>query len=303
MNTEHNNDTFTQLILTKIEERVTSSENKILAALRPMNRRLRDAENRATILCPNSNAVADVQDRALSIGRLLKPHRAKNISKARFGSKHDGGYVQLEHFEGVGAALSLGIGDDVSWDLAVAARGLTVWQFDHTVEGPPIAHNNFRFEKLRIGSESRDGEISLEDAINRASADCDRIVLKMDIEGGEWAALANTPSDVLGKCNQIICELHSFDNLTDPNHYEIVHKCLERLNERFAVVHVHSNNFGSIIVLGNVPFFQTLEVCFANRRDYSLEATDELFPTPLDTPNNPNVPDHYLGSFNFGSSA
>jgi hypothetical protein len=300
MQSEANLNKTAQLSLVQIEDRLADIEKNILTALRPINRRLRDAELRATILCPNPNASTNAQLRALTIGRLLKPSRVKNIEKMRFGNAHDGGYVHLNHFEGIGAALSLGIGDDVTWDLDMAARGLTVWQFDHTVDGPPITHDKFKFEKLRIGGHSSDGVISLEEAIKRASIDCERIILKMDIEGGEWEALANISSEVLGKCSQIICELHHFDLLTDKTYFELVHKGLKKVNELFGVAHVHSNNFGSIIVIGNVPFFQTLEICFVNRHDYLLEPTDEIFPTSLDTPNNPAGPDHFLGNFNFG---
>lgn len=301
MSLDHDDAEAGRLTLARIEERVAGLENKFLTSLRPISRRLRDLESRSLLLCPTPNPGAFMQERALAIGRLLQPQSAIGVSKARFGARHDGGYVQLDHFDGVGSALSLGIGDDVSWDLDIAARGLAVWQFDGTVDGPPATHDNFRFAKLQVGGSTQDGQISLQDAILKASEGCERIIVKMDIEGHEWEALLSTPDEVLARCSQIVCELHAFHDLTLDHYYTTVRKTLEKMAALFGVVHVHSNNFGSIIALGNVPFFQTLEISFANRRDFQLGACEEVFPTPLDAPNNPAAPDHFLGTFNFGA--
>jgi hypothetical protein len=42
------------------------------------------------------------------------------------------------------------------------------------------------------------------------------------------------------------------------------------------------------------------EVTYANRGMYSIVETDEIFPGPLDTPNDPSRPDMHLGNFRFG---
>jgi hypothetical protein len=74
---------------------------------------------------------------ALSVLRPLRPHRVDGLDKVRLGRFFDGGYVMLDAFDGVLAAYSLGINDDVSWDLDMAARGVPVFQYDHTIEAPP----------------------------------------------------------------------------------------------------------------------------------------------------------------------
>lgn len=52
--------------------------------------------------------------RIISLTELMIPCKAEGLRKVRLGNKHDGGYVFLDDFNGVEAALSLGIGDDVS---------------------------------------------------------------------------------------------------------------------------------------------------------------------------------------------
>src|SRR5262249_15949851 len=61
---------------------------------------------------------------------LLEPCSVEGIKKIRMGAEHDCGFVMLNDFAGISKALSLGIGWDVSWDLAVAERGIPVFQFD-----------------------------------------------------------------------------------------------------------------------------------------------------------------------------
>jgi hypothetical protein len=49
-------------------------------------------------------------------------------------------------------------------------------------------------------------------------------------------------------------------------------------------VHVHANNYGSILAIGNLLFPSVLEVTYANRVKYVFEDTDETFTGALDLP-------------------
>jgi hypothetical protein len=73
----------------------------------------------------------------------------------------------------------------------------------------------------------------------------------------------------------------------------------KKLSDAYAVVHVHANNMGGFSNVANVIFPNVLEMTFANRSLYSFSETDEIFPGPLDAPNDPNCPDIHLGSFRF----
>jgi hypothetical protein len=69
--------------------------------------------------------------------RNFQPHDVTGFEKSRLGAEGDGGYVMLDDFGAVRSALSLGIGQDVSWDTAIAKLGIYVFQFDHTVRQGP----------------------------------------------------------------------------------------------------------------------------------------------------------------------
>ena len=289
-----------QAALDAIAAQVARLETATAASFRTVNKQLRNAERRAVLQLPHHDHPAEVQERVLAIGRLLKPTEARDADMARFGNSNDGGYVQLDSLLGVSAVVSLGISDDVSWDLDMADRGMTVCQYDHSVEGPPVAHEKFRFHKLKVAPHSGPGSVTLGEIIAAAKGPDGHVLLKMDLEGSEWEVLDDTPAEVLARCSQIVCELHHFHHLHIDRHYERVKRVLEKLSGIFGVVHVHSNNVTPIIVLGNVPFFQTLEITFANRSLFGLRQTQKIFPTALDAPNNPTLADHFLGRFDFG---
>src|SRR5262249_34423180 len=155
------------------------------------------------------------QERILKLANLLKPHRALGYSKVRLGGKNDGGYVCLNDFDNIELAFSFGIGNDASWDLDVANRGIPIHQYDHTVEPSQNLHANFHFQRKRIvPSSCGPDEESISSLWTRhlhntqASA-----ILKIDVENDEWDILFETPGHVLSSFSQVICEFHSFSSV------------------------------------------------------------------------------------------
>lgn len=231
--------------------------------------------------------------------RLLQPHRIVGFDKIGMGNDADGGYVMIDDFEGLDTALSLGINDDITWDLAIAKYGLKIYQFDHTVSDPAPDDDRMVFSPTMIAAHTGEGSVNLEDLANRHhhSGDGQNIILKMDIENWEWEAFDTLEN--VGVFSQIVCELHYFQGLADPMHRDKVRRCLEKLNRHYALVHVHGNIYGGVSNIAGVTFPNVLEVTFANRARYQVEETDELFPTALDASCNPDQADIWLGSFRF----
>jgi hypothetical protein len=236
--------------------------------------------------------------RICSMARLLRPQRAQGYGKMRLGGPHDGGYICLDDFVGIVAALSLGVGDDVSWDTDVANRGIIVHQYDHTVASAPAAHPNFRFNQRKIGPVANDDSESIESVLGRSSLmEPATVLLKIDIEHDEWPVFDAASASVLGKFAQIVCEFHGFDQVADDKWFERAYSVLEKLTKSFAVVHVHANNAAPMLAIGNLLFPQLLEVTFASRARYSFSDASEVFPGELDSPNLTSGRDYNLGNF------
>lgn len=239
-------------------------------------------------------------DRVRRVLGELRPFRLAAAGKIRVGRPHDGGYVMVDDIESNDCAISLGIDGDVSWDFAVAERGLSIHQFDHTVDGPPQPHPKFIFQKRRIAPDDSSNRISLDTAVNeRVAAGARRIILKIDIEGDEWACLETVRPSSLAHCTQIICEFHHLNRLADPDFANAAYRVFARLREDFFVCHVHANNCGDLCNVGNTCFPDTLEVTFASRRHYQPVDEVEIFPTAIDMPNQPGRADIFLGAFRF----
>jgi hypothetical protein len=222
--------------------------------------------------------------------------------KARFGSPHDGGYVLIDDFEGIDTAFSFGIAQDCSWDVDVADRDITIYQYDPSIDSPPVTDNpRLIFTKKKISSRDANDSDSLSSLVARHDKRLSRpnILVKMDIENSEWLLFDETPSDVLSRFSQMVVEFHLRNHPLNSYWRDIYARVFQKLSDLYAVVHVHGNNFGKFINVGNVMLPKSFEVTFANRNMYSFVESNELFPGPLDAPNNPTYPDMYLGNFRF----
>ena len=242
----------------------------------------------------------EVQQRAITIARMLKPSRAVGHRKIRVGGPGDGGYVMLEDFERIATAFSLGVGPNVDWDYDVAERGLLVHQYDHTVDASPRPHDGFRFHKRQITGLKTLGSETLESILDLAA---DRgpasNLLKIDIENEEWAVFANAPISTISAFSQILCEFHAFEFFHLDWHYETAHAALNNLKTAFEVVHVHGNNSAGMTKIGGRILPYVVEVTLINRDRYETVAARDVFPTAIDTPNDAKKKDYYLGHFDF----
>src|SRR5215469_4147796 len=97
----------------------------------------------------NDQIVARAQEEIMDGLHLIRPYAVKGFQKVRFGSASDGGYIILDDFRTVDTAFSFGISENADWDLDVAKRGVTVYQFDHTIDKPPITDSRLIFTKKK----------------------------------------------------------------------------------------------------------------------------------------------------------
>lgn len=251
----------------------------------------------------------EVAERVRAILARLAPQSVPGTAKLRVGRDRDGGYVMLDDFADIAGAVSGGIADDVSWDLDIAGRGIPVAQFDPSLAGPPAEHALFRFERLRLGAEDVEpdgdagtGSARLDTVLATRMAHSDGpLLLKLDVEGDEWAVLAAVPDATLDRFRQLVCEFHGLERLGEPGFGAAADAVFAKLARSHFVHHVHGNNCADFANVGNVVVPQSLEVSFARRADYRCEPDPGLsFPTPFDRPNQPGRADLFLGGFRFG---
>jgi hypothetical protein len=232
---------------------------------------------------------------------LVTPRRVKNKRKIRVGGKNDGGYVMLDSFPKGVIAYSVGVGGDVSWDIDMAERGIEIFQFDHTVDGPPTNHPKFHFNRIGVGpSDSVSSQFrKLDTLIRDNNHESSELILKMDIEYDEWRVLGSIDSSTIAKFNQIVIEFHGLSKLDLPFWQAEISRSFKKLRTTHFPFHVHGNNWGSFTTINDTVVPNVLEVSYANHSAYKFEKNHEVFPTALDFPCKPNVEDFYLGTFQF----
>jgi hypothetical protein len=234
---------------------------------------------------------ADV--RCAEAAQLLRPY-ATDADLIRVGDAGDGGYVMIEAFDAAGA-ISIGIGGNVSWDLDMARCGLPISMFDPTIAAPPAAVPGGTFHRIGLGTPVQAAASGLalkplaqllEIANSPASGD---LILKIDVEGAEWDALADV--DDFARYPQVVLELHDMGRLNDEETAANVLHLLRAIHATHLPVHVHANNEAGLAAFGAYWLPEVLEVSYV-RRDLARGARPaDAIDTLLDTPSNARFAD------------
>jgi hypothetical protein len=228
----------------------------------------------------------------------LRPWSMRRHGKVRLGAEFDGAYVVPTRALECDVAVSIGIGSEVSFDLALAQRA-KVFQYDHTVHGPPVSHPNFHFQKKGLGSACSDEFVDLTRILDDIRPhNPQHALLKFDIEGAEYSALGSIQPAALQAFEVIACELHNFEKLNQRPYFEAMYRLFSILSVQHVPVHLHANNALGMVFLQGIAIPCLLEVSYL-RRDLDVfnSHSTEPIPGPLDKPNLPWLPDICLNFF------
>ena len=232
-------------------------------------------------------------ERCAEAAQLLRPY-ATDAALIRVGDAGDGGYVMIEAFDAAGA-ISIGIGGNVSWDLEVARRGLPIGMFDPTIAALPATVPGGTFHRIGLGTPAQAAAsgLALEplaQLLELANAPVNGdLILKIDIEGAEWDALADV--DGFARYPQVVLELHDLARLNDEAPAANVLHLLRAIHATHLPVHVHANNEAGLAAFGAYWLPEVLEVSYV-RRDLAHGARPaDAIDTHLDTPSNARFAD------------
>lgn len=217
----------------------------------------------------------------------------------RVGGTHDGGYIMLMPFSEAKVAYSIGIGNNVEWDRQMAENGYEIFMYDHTIENLPEENMAFHWRKkgIRGGRKSEnDNLITLKEMLRQnGHEECRGMVLKMDVEGAEWEALCSMDEQIFLQFDQIVIELHELLNL---NLKDKILKSLKKLNDIYAVVHLHGNNSNAVEFCGELITPNVLEATLVRRDKYEFVESQIILPRIIDRSCVECFPDIKLGCWN-----
>jgi len=224
--------------------------------------------------------------------KALQPVKTK-YPLIRVGGNNDGGYLIPDDLSGINTCFSPGVDVTVSFERALACKGILSHLADASVDGPPDNFRILSFAKKYLGPLTDGDYISLDFWVKNKAAEGD-LILQMDIESSEYATILATPSETLKQFRIIAIEVHHANHWFHPLAWGMVKSFFDKLMADFHVVHFHPNN--------NCPFIQVDEVLFPSVFELTLLRKDrakpegfvDTFPHPLDQPNVTDRPDRHM---------
>ena len=259
----------------------------------------RGRETRAALMRqrhPAEAQPAEVVQQREALFRMLQPVTLANCKLERFGEANDGGYLMCGNLLGdVKAGYSYGISGYDGWGCEISrTHDVPVHQYDcFNTTRPMCLFGDTIFHEECVGdtTETVDGRFfdTVKNQLAKNGDRTNRIVLKIDVEGAEWASLLAASDEMLRQTDQMAVEFHWEENdALDWVHDERYLRLVARLRTHFEVAHIHFNNASCVDDLSPFPS-HAFEVLFVNKRlaVVSSPARNAIVPHPLDAPNNP----------------
>jgi hypothetical protein len=213
----------------------------------------------------------------------------------RLGPLGDGGYLVPDSLSGIKACFSPGVCNESGFELACAQRGMDVYLADGSVDAPPISHPLFRFAKMHVGMIDSAGTTTLDRWIDSVGIGYDEdLLMQMDIEGSEYAALAALSPARLSQFRHVVVEFHQLQWLWNEACFGIMEAVFHKLLAGHVCVHIHPNNSGHVWRHKGLQIPMTMEFTFSRRRDTVTCGPCASFPHPLDCANVTDRPDTVL---------
>ena len=205
---------------------------------------------------------------------LLQPMIPRDIELVLIGSRN---------------AFSFGIANDVSWDTEIANKGIQVYQFDPTITNLPSNHTNFHFYKIGVSGKNAATPpyidsykyFSLKDLYNKYTPNDNNVILKMDIEGFEYATLFDA-KDIMHNFYQIVLEAH---DLNSPQYGLYFYELLKMFHETHQLIHVHGNNCGFGVTIDGKTLPGVIELTFLRKDNHFFNKSNMLYPLSIDQRN------------------
>ena len=207
----------------------------------------------------------------------------------------------LDHFRPGQVVYSYGISTEISFDYALAQRGLKIMMYDHTIDRLPYTHLNFEFIRQGVSSTATpDGQLSdISSHLAKNGHFRNDLILKMDVEGAEWSVFDSIDEELLRNFEQIVFEVHGLTDMQDTSRRALYHRVFSKLNRHFSLVHVHANNWAEVRLALGFAVFDIMELSYVRNDLVEFGPWDQTIPTRLDAPNILGKHDYVLSCYPF----
>ena len=208
------------------------------------------------------------------------------IPLVRFGSAYDGGYLIPDDLDDIKACFSPGVGALIDFENDCLSKGMKVFLADNTIDANTLPLGKFNYTNKNIGSYSTETLITIDEWVKssdvKSSSD---LLLQMDIEGHEYAAISNLSKDTQNRFRIIAVEFHGLNNLWSKDFFITASEVFNKLLETHMCVHIHPNNWDPFVKKDNIKIPISCEFTFLRKDRIKSYSKVTAMPHPLDTDN------------------
>ena len=150
--------------------------------------------------------------------------------------------------------------------------------YDHTINSLPYTHPKFHWKKIGIGGNSEKNQQlkTLEDLIIENGHTSEKnMILKIDVEHGEWNALNDLKDEILNQFKYIVIEYH-FTNIQKEE--QLYYNVLKKINKSHQVFYYRCHMREIIVNFRNNRICQYLELSYIIREGNQFEKDDSIYP-------------------------
>ncbi|MGB0186853.1 MAG: FkbM family methyltransferase [Flavobacteriaceae bacterium] len=227
----------------------------------------------------------------ITLIKKLAPVAPDGIPLIRMGSEYDGGYLIPDDLDGIQACFSPGVGGLIDFEQDCFARGMNVFLADNTIDGNNLPLDKFHYTNKNIASYTNETLMTIDDWVNISGVNgSSDLLLQMDIEGAEYAAISSLSDTLLNRFRILAIEFHGLHNLWNQDFFGLANEVFGKLLQTHYCVHIHPNNCDSFVEKDGLQIPITAELTFLRKdRVRSFQKVTTL-PHPLDTDNAPELP-------------
>lgn len=219
-----------------------------------------------------------IQRGALAFGAYVRPSRVRDINfieafltpkdcgipMLMIGDGTDGTYIIPDDLNGISKCFSPGVGPSSQFEEAIYDKhGIRSFLIDASVLRVPSSRDDFYvFEQKFLGATTYGNFTDLSSWVKTYASKepMEELLLQMDIEGGEYAALLACPNEVLTRFRIIALEIHFLDALNLEFFSSLVEQTFRKLDANFQVCYAHANDCCGSICVGSATFPRVIEI-------------------------------------------
>jgi hypothetical protein len=220
---------------------------------------------------------------------ILTLHHPANRRYTRKGDDRDGGYVIVDDLAMNDTLLSIGIGDNISFDIGCESQVSKIVLVDGSVPNFEVPNSKYFLLRKKLAANENHSDITIDQLLNTFPSE--EYILKIDIEGDEWEVVSSLLPTTMTKFRQIIIEFHDLINLAKS---ELILSALINLSRTHFPIIAHPNNIGGYRIIGSDIFPNVLETTWLRRDTYDLLQGFDFSILPYEKINDPNKSDIWV---------